>query len=75
MHLKVKLLKTLERENLEVWQHFKKGIVQTDGFYDAICNYCGQVYQMGNQRGTGSLKHHWTKTYMKRLNKCKLDKL
>jgi hypothetical protein len=30
---------------------------------------------MGNQRGTESLKHHWTKTYMKRLNKRKLDKL
>jgi hypothetical protein len=22
-----------------VWQHFKKGPIQTDDFYDTICNY------------------------------------
>jgi BED zinc finger len=59
----------------EVWQHFKKCPVQTDGFYDAICNYCGQIYQMENQRDTGSLKHHCTKACKKKSNKHKPDKL
>ncbi|KAJ3706952.1 hypothetical protein LUZ61_010657 [Rhynchospora tenuis] len=42
----------------EVWKHFKKGTTQDDGSYDATCNYCGEVYPMGNSRGTGSLHHH-----------------
>ncbi|KAJ3701644.1 hypothetical protein LUZ61_005349 [Rhynchospora tenuis] len=38
----------------EAWKHFKKGEVLDDGSYDAICKYCGEVYEMGNQRGTGA---------------------
>jgi hypothetical protein len=63
------------REVMTSEVHFKKSPVQTDGFYDVICNYCGQVYQMGNQRGTRLLKHHWTKACKKRSNKHKPDKL
>jgi BED zinc finger len=59
----------------KVWQHFKRNPVQTDSFYDPICNYCGQVYQMRNQKDTGSLKHHFTKACKKRPNKYKHDKL
>ncbi|KAJ1699071.1 hypothetical protein LUZ63_007583 [Rhynchospora breviuscula] len=47
-----------EKMTAMVWKHFTKGPVQDDGSYDAVCNYCGQVYPMGNQRGTGSLNHH-----------------
>ncbi|KAJ3708583.1 hypothetical protein LUZ61_012288 [Rhynchospora tenuis] len=35
----------------EAWKHFSKGTTQDDGSYDATCNYCGEVFPMGNQRG------------------------
>ncbi|KAJ1688808.1 hypothetical protein LUZ63_012963 [Rhynchospora breviuscula] len=60
----------------DVWKHFTKGVVQDDGSYDAVCNYCGVVYTMGNQKGTGSLRHHYTKGCKNRPNKrSKPDKL
>ncbi|KAJ1688836.1 hypothetical protein LUZ63_012991 [Rhynchospora breviuscula] len=60
----------------DVWKHFTKGVVQDDGSYDAVCNYRGVVYTMGNQKGTGSLRHHYTKGCKNRPNKrSKLDKL
>ncbi|KAJ3707570.1 hypothetical protein LUZ61_011275 [Rhynchospora tenuis] len=43
----------------EVWKYFTKGVEQDDGSYTAVCNYCEEVYQMGNSRGTGSLRHHY----------------
>jgi hypothetical protein len=51
------------RDNMlsSVWDHFKKGDVQADGFYDATCLYCSKIYQMGNQKSTSSLRHHFQK--------------
>ncbi|KAJ4816564.1 Zinc finger BED domain-containing protein DAYSLEEPER [Rhynchospora pubera] len=48
------------KENLKaaVWAHFKRGETQEDGSYTATCLYCGHIYPMGNQRGTGNMKHH-----------------
>ncbi|KAJ4776673.1 Zinc finger BED domain-containing protein DAYSLEEPER [Rhynchospora pubera] len=48
------------KENLKaaVWAHFRKGEVQDDGSYTATCLYCGHVYPMGCQRGTGNMRHH-----------------
>ncbi|KAJ1690482.1 hypothetical protein LUZ63_014637 [Rhynchospora breviuscula] len=65
------------KENLtaEVWKHFTKGKIQDDGSYDAVCKYCGLVYQMGNQRGTGSLNHHIKKGCKKVPNRYKRNKL
>ena len=45
----------------EVWKHFKRGPVKEDGSYKAICNYCNDDYDMGNQRSTSSMKHHINK--------------
>jgi BED zinc finger len=61
----------------EAWKYFKKGPTGPDGFYDATCIYCGKVYQMGNSRSTGSLKHHAEKGYKKlsSLKKHKPDAL
>ncbi|KAJ1694439.1 hypothetical protein LUZ63_011137 [Rhynchospora breviuscula] len=50
--------RTKETLKAAVWAHFKKGVVQEDGSYTATCNYCGHVYPMGNQRGTGNMRHH-----------------
>ncbi|KAJ1700978.1 hypothetical protein LUZ63_000757 [Rhynchospora breviuscula] len=65
------------RENMkaEVWNHFTKGATKDDGSYDAVCKYCGIVYQMGNQRSTGSLRHHYHKACKKRPDKKKSHKL
>ncbi|KAJ1685814.1 hypothetical protein LUZ63_017204 [Rhynchospora breviuscula] len=65
------------RENMkaEVWNHFTKGATRDDGSYDAVCKYCGIAYQMGNQRGTGSLRHHYHKACKKRPDKKKSHKL
>ena len=41
-----------------VWEHFNQGEVREDGSYDAICKYCGQKYEMGNQKSTSSMKGH-----------------
>ncbi|KAJ1690975.1 hypothetical protein LUZ63_015130 [Rhynchospora breviuscula] len=41
-----------------VWAHFKKGEKQEDGSYTATCIYCGHVYDMGNQKGTGNMTNH-----------------
>jgi hypothetical protein len=49
----------------DVWKHLKKGHDQEDGSYDAICNYCRQVFKMGCQRSTSSLRHHITKSCKK----------
>ncbi|KAJ1692639.1 hypothetical protein LUZ63_009337 [Rhynchospora breviuscula] len=59
----------------EVWNHFTKGATRDDGSYDAVCKYCGIVYQMGNQRGTGSLRHYYHKACKKRPDKKKSHKL
>ncbi|KAJ1690301.1 hypothetical protein LUZ63_014456 [Rhynchospora breviuscula] len=50
--------RTKETLKAAVWAHFKRGQVQEDGSYTATCNYCGHVYPMGNQRGTGNMRHH-----------------
>ncbi|KAJ1697422.1 hypothetical protein LUZ63_005934 [Rhynchospora breviuscula] len=65
------------RKNMkaEVWNHFTKGATRDDGSYDAVCKYCGIAYQMGNQRGTGSLRHHYHKACKKRPDKKKSHKL
>ncbi|KAJ1696915.1 hypothetical protein LUZ63_005427 [Rhynchospora breviuscula] len=57
------------------WKHFTKGIIQYDGSYDAVCKYCGMVYQMGNQKGTASLNHHINKGCKKIPNRHKRSKL
>ncbi|KAJ3708862.1 hypothetical protein LUZ61_012567 [Rhynchospora tenuis] len=50
--------KTKETPKAPVWAHFKRGKVQDDGSYTATCIYCGRVYPMGNQRGTGNMRNH-----------------
>ena len=56
-------IKKRTRQNLRapVWKHFNRGEIKADGTYDAICKYCDETYEMGNQRGTNSMKHHLTK--------------
>lgn len=47
------------------WKHFTKGIRRADNSYDATCIYCGKVYPMGKQKGTGSLRNHINKSCKK----------
>ncbi|KAJ1701665.1 hypothetical protein LUZ63_001444 [Rhynchospora breviuscula] len=49
---------TKETLKASVWAHFKRGEVLEDGSYTATCIYCGHVYLMGNQRGTGNMRNH-----------------
>jgi BED zinc finger len=49
--------KTREKMTSDAWKYFKKIPTGPDEFYDATCIYCGKVYQMGNSRSIGSLKH------------------
>ncbi|KAJ1696371.1 hypothetical protein LUZ63_004883 [Rhynchospora breviuscula] len=58
----------------EVWKYFTKGVEQDDGSYTAVCNYCGEIYKMGNSRGTGSLRHHY-KSGCKKMPRNSHDKL
>ncbi|KAJ3687116.1 hypothetical protein LUZ61_016280 [Rhynchospora tenuis] len=58
----------------EVWKYFTKGVEQDDGSYTAVCNYCEEVYQMGNSRGTGSLRHHY-RSGCKKMPRNSRDKL
>ncbi|KAJ3697710.1 hypothetical protein LUZ61_001415 [Rhynchospora tenuis] len=53
----IKKRKTKETK-AAVWAHFTKGEVLEDGSYTATCLYCGRVYPMGNQRGTGNMRNH-----------------
>ncbi|KAJ1688578.1 hypothetical protein LUZ63_019968 [Rhynchospora breviuscula] len=59
--------KRKQREKMisKYWQYFTKGETREDGFYDAKCNFCGHIYDMGNGRGTGSLMHHFEKACKK----------
>ncbi|KAJ1700516.1 hypothetical protein LUZ63_000295 [Rhynchospora breviuscula] len=57
--------KTKENLTASVWAHFKRGVVQDDGSYTATCMYCGLVYPMGNQRGTGNMRNHIKRGYKK----------
>lgn len=41
-----------------VWKHFIQGVVQKNKSYSATCKYCGKVYPMGNQKGTGNMTSH-----------------
>ncbi|KAJ1686934.1 hypothetical protein LUZ63_018324 [Rhynchospora breviuscula] len=54
----IKKRRTKKTLSAPVWAHFKKGAVQEDGSYTATCLYCGHVYPMGNQRGTGNMRNH-----------------
>ncbi|KAJ4745940.1 Zinc finger BED domain-containing protein DAYSLEEPER [Rhynchospora pubera] len=54
--------KRREKTTSKFWQYFTRGETREDGFYDATCKFCGHVYEMGNQRGTGSLMHHFKKS-------------
>jgi BED zinc finger len=45
----------------DVWKYFKRGKIEDDDSYDAICNYCEKCYKQGNKRSTSSLKYHITK--------------
>jgi BED zinc finger len=65
--------KTREKMTSEAWKYFKKDPTGPDGFYDATCIYCGKVYQIGNSRSTGSLKHHAEKG-CKKLSSLKKHK-
>ena len=47
------------------WEHFEKGEVDADGFYDAKCIYCGHVIIMGNGKGTSSMDNHWRRACTK----------
>jgi hypothetical protein len=69
--------KTREKMTSKAWKYFKKGPTRPDGFYDATYIYCGKVYEMGNSRSTGSLKHPVEKGCKKRssLKKHKPDAL
>ncbi|KAJ1692066.1 hypothetical protein LUZ63_008764 [Rhynchospora breviuscula] len=42
----------------DVWKHFTRGSVQPNGSYYGICNYCGEKYLQGQQRGTSSMRNH-----------------
>ncbi|KAJ3705867.1 hypothetical protein LUZ61_009572 [Rhynchospora tenuis] len=67
--------KSKGKRTAEAWKHFTKGEDQDDGSYDATCKYCGEVYLMGNQRGTGSLNHHIKKGCEKIPTRFKRTKL
>ncbi|KAJ4793984.1 Zinc finger BED domain-containing protein DAYSLEEPER [Rhynchospora pubera] len=58
----------------EAWKHFIRGVTKEDGSYTATCKYCGIVYDMGNQKGTGSLRHHYLKSCQKKPTRKNADK-
>ncbi|KAJ4818878.1 Zinc finger BED domain-containing protein DAYSLEEPER [Rhynchospora pubera] len=58
----------------EAWKHFIRGVTKEDDSYTATCKYCGIVYDMGNQKGTGSLRHHYLKSCQKKPTRKNADK-
>ena len=54
-----------EKMTSPFWKWFKKGPPREDGFYDAICIFCGAKFKMGNGKGTGSMKNHFEKACTK----------
>ncbi|KAJ3687487.1 hypothetical protein LUZ61_016651 [Rhynchospora tenuis] len=57
--------KRREKMTSKYWQYFTRGETKEDGYYDAKCNFCGLIYDMGNGRGTGSLGHHFERSCKK----------
>ncbi|KAJ1688149.1 hypothetical protein LUZ63_019539 [Rhynchospora breviuscula] len=50
--------KKIRKTTSDVWKHFTRGPVQPNGSYYGICNYCGEKYLQGQQRGTSSMRNH-----------------
>ncbi|KAJ1696563.1 hypothetical protein LUZ63_005075 [Rhynchospora breviuscula] len=50
--------KKTRKTTSDVWKHFTRGPVQPNGSYYGICNYCGEKYLQGQQRGTSSMRNH-----------------
>ncbi|KAJ4769470.1 Zinc finger BED domain-containing protein DAYSLEEPER [Rhynchospora pubera] len=50
--------KKTRKTTSDVWKHFTRGPVQSNGSYYGTCNYCGEKYLQGQQRGTSSMRNH-----------------